>query len=168
MILHSDREGNYSIRKLRCHCIQIMHSDIYSVCTYLNFCDNMWIHHPKSKWFIIQIGRILWLTLYVSQVNLDTILTSYTLSYFNVWHCSFGQSFTASLHTGMPKWKILWMATAYFSITNYVNKKKGGGGIITWQRYTYSSTYTHFGSLNNVTTFSQFYDPSLPQCPWTS
>ena len=32
MILHSDREGNDCIRKLRCHCIQIMHSDIYSVC----------------------------------------------------------------------------------------------------------------------------------------
>ena len=31
MILHSDREGNDCIWKLRCHCIQIMHSDIYSV-----------------------------------------------------------------------------------------------------------------------------------------
>ena len=31
MILHSDREGNDCIRKLRCHCIQILHSDIYSV-----------------------------------------------------------------------------------------------------------------------------------------
>ena len=31
MILHSNREGNDCIRKLRCHCIQIMHSDIYSV-----------------------------------------------------------------------------------------------------------------------------------------
>ena len=30
MISHSDREGNDCIRKLRCHCIQIMHSDIYS------------------------------------------------------------------------------------------------------------------------------------------
>ena len=34
MILHSDREGNDCIRKLRCHCIQIMHSDIYSVIIY--------------------------------------------------------------------------------------------------------------------------------------
>ena len=31
MILHSDREGNDCIRKLQCHCIQILHSDIYSV-----------------------------------------------------------------------------------------------------------------------------------------
>ena len=31
MILHSDRKGNDCIRKLRCHCIQILHSDIYSV-----------------------------------------------------------------------------------------------------------------------------------------
>ena len=31
MILHLDREGDDCIRKLRCHCIQIMHSDIYSV-----------------------------------------------------------------------------------------------------------------------------------------
>ena len=31
MILHSDQEGNDCIRKLRCHCIQILHSDIYSV-----------------------------------------------------------------------------------------------------------------------------------------
>ena len=31
MILHSDQEGNDCIQKLRCHCIQIMHSDIYSV-----------------------------------------------------------------------------------------------------------------------------------------
>ena len=30
MILHSDREGNDCIRKLRCHCIQILHLDIYS------------------------------------------------------------------------------------------------------------------------------------------
>ena len=30
MILHSDREVNDCIRKLRCHCIQIMHSDNYS------------------------------------------------------------------------------------------------------------------------------------------
>ena len=37
MILHSDREGNDCIRKLRCHCIQIMHSDIYSV--QLDFCN---------------------------------------------------------------------------------------------------------------------------------
>ena len=29
--LHWDREGNDCIRKLQCHCIQIMHSDIYSV-----------------------------------------------------------------------------------------------------------------------------------------
>ena len=33
MILHSDREGNDCIRKLRCHCIQIMHSDINSAKT---------------------------------------------------------------------------------------------------------------------------------------
>ena len=33
MILHSDRKGNDCIRKLRCHCIQILHSDIYSVQT---------------------------------------------------------------------------------------------------------------------------------------
>ena len=31
MILHSYRKGNDCIRKLRCHCIQILHSDIYSV-----------------------------------------------------------------------------------------------------------------------------------------
>merc|ERR1719201_2683984 len=31
MTLHSDREGNDCIRKSRCHCIQIMHSDINSV-----------------------------------------------------------------------------------------------------------------------------------------
>ena len=31
MILHSEREGNDCIRKLRCHCIQILHSDINSV-----------------------------------------------------------------------------------------------------------------------------------------
>ena len=31
MILHSDWDGNDCIQKLRCHCIQIMHSDIYSV-----------------------------------------------------------------------------------------------------------------------------------------
>ena len=31
MILHSDREGNDCIWKLQCHCIQILHSDIYSV-----------------------------------------------------------------------------------------------------------------------------------------
>ena len=31
MILHSDQEGNDCIWKLRCHCIQILHSDIYSV-----------------------------------------------------------------------------------------------------------------------------------------
>ena len=31
MILHSDREGNDCIWKLRCHCIQILHSKIYSV-----------------------------------------------------------------------------------------------------------------------------------------
>ena len=31
MILHSDREGNDCIQKLRCHCIQILHSDINSV-----------------------------------------------------------------------------------------------------------------------------------------
>ena len=31
MFLHSDRKGNDCIRKLRCHCIQILHSDIYSV-----------------------------------------------------------------------------------------------------------------------------------------
>ena len=29
--LHSDWKGNDCIRKLRCHCIQILHSDIYSV-----------------------------------------------------------------------------------------------------------------------------------------
>ena len=33
MILYSDQEGNDCIRKLRCHCIQILHSDIYSVQT---------------------------------------------------------------------------------------------------------------------------------------
>ena len=31
MILHWDREGNDCIWKLRCHCIQILHLDIYSV-----------------------------------------------------------------------------------------------------------------------------------------
>ena len=31
MILHSEWEGNDFIWKLRCHCIQIMYSDIYSV-----------------------------------------------------------------------------------------------------------------------------------------
>ena len=31
MILHLDQEGNDCIRKLWCHCIQILHSDIYSV-----------------------------------------------------------------------------------------------------------------------------------------
>ena len=30
MILHSDRKDNDCIWKLRCHCIQILHSDIYS------------------------------------------------------------------------------------------------------------------------------------------
>ena len=30
MILHSDQEGNDCIWKLRCHCIQILHPDIYS------------------------------------------------------------------------------------------------------------------------------------------
>ena len=30
MILHSDQEGNDCIWKLQCHCIQILHSEIYS------------------------------------------------------------------------------------------------------------------------------------------
>ena len=34
MILHLDQEGNDCIRKLRYHCIQILHSDIYSVPMY--------------------------------------------------------------------------------------------------------------------------------------
>ena len=31
MILHSDQEGNDCLQKLQYHCIQILHSDIYSV-----------------------------------------------------------------------------------------------------------------------------------------
>ena len=30
MFLHSDRKDNDCIQKLQCHCIQILHSDIYS------------------------------------------------------------------------------------------------------------------------------------------
>ena len=30
MILHSDQKGNDYIQELQCHCIQILHSDIYS------------------------------------------------------------------------------------------------------------------------------------------
>ena len=37
MFLHCDWKGNDCIRKLRCHCIQILPSDIYSVRT-----DNKW------------------------------------------------------------------------------------------------------------------------------
>ena len=44
MILHSDREGNDCIRKLRCHCIQILHSDIYSV-----WFDSRWDVLRKSN-----------------------------------------------------------------------------------------------------------------------
>ena len=36
MILNSKRKGNDCIRKLRYHCIQILHSDIYSVCSILD------------------------------------------------------------------------------------------------------------------------------------
>ena len=32
IFLNSDQEGNDCIWKLLCHCIQILHSDIYSVC----------------------------------------------------------------------------------------------------------------------------------------
>ena len=31
MIFHSDQKGDDCIRKLQCHCIKILHSDIYSV-----------------------------------------------------------------------------------------------------------------------------------------
>ena len=42
MILHSDQEGNDCIWKLRCHCIQILHSYIYSVIIpYIS---------PKASW----------------------------------------------------------------------------------------------------------------------
>ena len=42
MILHSDREGNDCIWKLRCHCIQIMHSDNYSVYLFLKLVSSLW------------------------------------------------------------------------------------------------------------------------------
>ena len=48
MILHSDREGNDCIQKLRCHCIQIMHSDIYSVAFPWKF-DNPYCHSLPFK-----------------------------------------------------------------------------------------------------------------------
>ena len=47
MILHSDQEGNECLRKLRCHCIQIMHSDIYSV-----LIDNKKAENHKASCFI--------------------------------------------------------------------------------------------------------------------
>ena len=51
MILHSDREGNDCIRKLRCHCIQIMHSDIYSVGIGFAVVGRRPIRKPTSEGF---------------------------------------------------------------------------------------------------------------------
>ena len=64
MISHSDREGNDCIRKLRCHCIQIMHSDIY------------------SAWFVflklILVGALLLLSeaVYLGKIDSSSILWS--------------------------------------------------------------------------------------------
>ena len=48
MILHSDWEGNDCIRKLRCHCIQILHSDIYSAPKTKNEYLIYWNSHANS------------------------------------------------------------------------------------------------------------------------
>ena len=66
MILHSDQEGNDCIRKLRCHCIQILHSDIYSVSNQkiLNgiehtICISTKNHIGIHKWFDTIVSTIL-------------------------------------------------------------------------------------------------------------
>jgi hypothetical protein len=53
MILHSKRKGNDCIWKLRCHCIQILHSDIYSVLYNQKMCVETFIRPLpiKSRFF---------------------------------------------------------------------------------------------------------------------
>ena len=49
MILRSKRKGNDCIWKLLCHCIQILHSEIYSVCYYfknVDFTSAKSLHKP--------------------------------------------------------------------------------------------------------------------------
>ena len=58
MILHSDCKGNDCIQKLRCHCIQILHSDIYSVYLSVNV-------DVESFWYKTEIIYFVWLCVIV-------------------------------------------------------------------------------------------------------
>ena len=56
MILHSDREGNDCIRKLRCHCIQIMHSNIYSVVIFVDILATSFLSNHRFFKFQLKFG----------------------------------------------------------------------------------------------------------------
>ena len=55
MILHSNWEGNDCIQKLRCHCIQILHSDICSVYWVFRCIFNVYICSAYN--IIVAYGR---------------------------------------------------------------------------------------------------------------
>ena len=59
MILHSDQEGNDCMWKLQCHCIQILHSNFYSVHNIKYCIMNRQIHQHAGKGFSVQWKSIM-------------------------------------------------------------------------------------------------------------
>ena len=87
MILHSDREGNDCIRKLRCHCIQIMHSDIYSGLMYNDFGCSKHRLAEQSNWVTHKQHNIISSKPWPSYQCNQRVL-SYTRGWLRVWKMS--------------------------------------------------------------------------------